>query len=77
MPSTCPSNTASQILVDDTDPRIDYSLGWKPEGIPGKECNNTTHSSNNIPGATANFSFEGVASKLLRVRETHKPFLLL
>ncbi|KAE9406488.1 hypothetical protein BT96DRAFT_987627 [Gymnopus androsaceus JB14] len=32
--SACPPNSTSQILVDDTDPRIVYSAGWVQEGNP-------------------------------------------
>ncbi|KAE9406485.1 hypothetical protein BT96DRAFT_254697 [Gymnopus androsaceus JB14] len=56
----CPPNSTSQILVDDTDPRIVYSAGWVEAGTPGSECDGTTHGSNFIPGATATFTFEGV-----------------
>ncbi|KAE9406492.1 hypothetical protein BT96DRAFT_987631 [Gymnopus androsaceus JB14] len=59
MSSACPPNTTSQILVDDTDPRIIYSDGWSGAGTVGNECDGTTHDSNFIPGATASFSFEG------------------
>lgn len=64
MSSACPSNTASQILVDDRDPRISYSPGWELEGTAGKECNGTTHDSDHITDVAASFSFEGVASLL-------------
>ncbi|KAE9406493.1 hypothetical protein BT96DRAFT_987632 [Gymnopus androsaceus JB14] len=59
MSSACPPNTTSQILVDDTDPRIIYSDGWIEAGVVGSECDGTVHGSNSIPGATASFSFEG------------------
>ncbi|KAE9406464.1 hypothetical protein BT96DRAFT_253884 [Gymnopus androsaceus JB14] len=56
----CPPNSSSQILVDDTDPRIVYSAGWIEGGNPEWECEGTTHGSNSIPGVTATFTFEGV-----------------
>ncbi|KAE9406486.1 hypothetical protein BT96DRAFT_915428 [Gymnopus androsaceus JB14] len=54
------SSSGTTILVDDADPRIVYSAGWLKEGLPGLECEGTTHGSNFIPGATATFTFEGV-----------------
>ncbi|KAJ3914519.1 hypothetical protein F5877DRAFT_70645 [Lentinula edodes] len=57
----CPPLLSSEVLVDDTDPRLIYSTGWVNGGTPGLECEGTTHGSRNDPQpSTVTFTFDGV-----------------
>ncbi|KAJ3982669.1 hypothetical protein F5890DRAFT_1415287 [Lentinula detonsa] len=57
----CPLLSSSEVLVDDADPRILYSSsGWTLGGVPGSECEGTTHESVYTVNSTATFTFLGI-----------------
>ncbi|KAJ3992861.1 hypothetical protein F5050DRAFT_1679132 [Lentinula boryana] len=60
----CPLVSSSEVLVDDTDSRILYSSGWTLGGVPGSECEGTTHESDYTVNSTATFTFLGVGVKV-------------
>ncbi|KAJ8690516.1 hypothetical protein PTI98_011940 [Pleurotus ostreatus] len=56
-------STESAAIIDDTDPRIQYSSGWHMDGGPN-EYNRTVHATSTA-GASFTFSFTGTSVKVL------------